>query len=123
MAVKTNGTLLLDFEIRNKESEVARNSENTCFQCEYCQQQVAPLSNGSYRNHCPHCLYSKHVDLKPGDRRNICEGLMKPIGLVRHKKKGWQLKHACLLCGHIQMNKIAEDTVQPDCIDLMIKLM
>ncbi|WDF05905.1 RNHCP domain-containing protein [Shouchella hunanensis] len=35
-------------------------------------------ANGSYRNHCPFCLYSKHQDIIPGDRASTCGGLMEP---------------------------------------------
>ena len=36
---------------------MSRTSENTAFMCLKCDLEVAPLSNGSYRNHCPGCLY------------------------------------------------------------------
>lgn len=81
-----------------------------------------PLTNGSYRNHCPFCLYSKHVDCKPGDREQDCQGLMKPVGLQHHSKKGWQIIHCCLRCGSKRVNRIAENTVQPDEIDALIRL-
>ncbi|MBU1911151.1 RNHCP domain-containing protein, partial [Patescibacteria group bacterium] len=43
------------------------------FVCEHCSAQVNPLEKGTYRNHCPHCLFSKHVDLEcPGDRKSPC---------------------------------------------------
>ncbi|WP_265181671.1 RNHCP domain-containing protein [Geomicrobium sp. JCM 19055] len=48
---------------------------------------VEPLENGSYRNHCPSCLYSKHVDVIPGDRASTCHSLMEPIDLKSHSKK------------------------------------
>ena len=31
------------------------------FVCEHCGKKVEPLGY-SCRNHCPYCLYSKHVD-------------------------------------------------------------
>lgn len=53
---------------------------NESFTCEFCQKEVGLHSKGSARNHCPYCLYSKHVDEeKPGDRLATCHGLMKPI--------------------------------------------
>ena len=39
---------------------MSRATENTQFTCEHCGMVVEPLENGSYRNHCPSCLYSKH---------------------------------------------------------------
>jgi hypothetical protein len=47
---------------------ISRTAQNQGFTCENCGASVAPLSNGSYRNHCPACLLSKHVDILPGDR-------------------------------------------------------
>ena len=49
------------------------------FICEHCNKNVDKL-NYSARDHCPYCLYSKHVDINPGDRNNTCQGLLKPIG-------------------------------------------
>ena len=97
--------------------------QNSSFICERCHQHVRALTNGSYRNHCPACLWSKHLDNKPGDRASTCGGLMTPIGVVQHKKKGWQLVHRCTQCGHKQRNKIAQNCLEPDDFDLIIKLM
>jgi len=48
------------------------------FVCEKCGEKVK--GNG-YTNHCPKCLWSKHLDINPGDRLSECGGMMKPIGL------------------------------------------
>ena len=67
-----------------------------------------PLNNGSYRNHCPQCLWSLHVDAaRPGDRASTCMGLMEPYEIVRSKKKGFQVVHRCTQCGKTQPNKLA----------------
>lgn len=80
------------------------------FICEHCGAEVLPLSNGSYRNHCPHCLYSKHVDAKgPGDRASVCQGLMKPTALEQRSRKGWMIIHVCELCGKTIPNIAAPD--------------
>lgn len=91
-----------------------RRQQNAGFVCEHCGAHVEPLTNGSYRNHCPFCLYSKHVDEAPGDRQSACRGLMRPTGLVYRRNKGYQLVHQCLKCGVVRVNKVAVDTVQPD---------
>lgn len=91
-----------------------RKKENNGFICKCCQKEVLPVTNGSYRNHCPFCLYSIHIDIKPGDRLNNCLGLMSPIDYRIHSKKGYQILHECDTCGHHQWNKIAENTVQND---------
>ncbi len=74
----------------------------------------------AHRNHCPLCLWSKHVDLeKPGDRKSECQAGMKPIGLTfKHEevdKYGklqqgeLMLIHECTGCGKISINRIAGD--------------
>lgn len=82
---------------------------NEAFQCEACGTKVPPHSGGSCRNHCTHCLASKHVDLKvPGDRASTCHGLMLAIA-ANQDKKGWRLLHECQKCGHQIWNILAED--------------
>lgn len=95
-------------------SKHREHEENEGFVCEWCGTDVVPLTNGSYRNHCPACLHSKHVDEHPGDRRSMCRGLMKPIELAYRRKKGYQIVHVCVECGTLKRNKVAVDTVQPD---------
>ena len=98
-------------------------NDNMDFICQNCGKQVVALTNGSYRNHCPFCLYSLHVDIVPGDRKNNCHGLMKPINVEYNSKKGFQIVHKCLVCGAIQKNKIAENTIQEDDKQLIYNLM
>jgi hypothetical protein len=93
---------------------MAREDENRGFHCMNCGAAVRPLTNGSYRNHCPACLCSLHVDLQPGDRASDCRGLMRPVGLVYRRKKGWQIVHRCERCGTQGVNRLAADTLQPD---------
>ena len=80
------------------------------FICEHCGATVEPLDRGSYRNHCPRCLYSKHVDKEgPGDRASLCGGLMEPVGVEHQAKKGWMIVHQCIACGKKITNKRAPD--------------
>ena len=102
---------------------MSRKTENTSFICAYCGAQVQPLNNGSYRNHCPFCLYSLHVDNLPGDRVSNCHGLMKPVGVHYNGKKGWQIIHRCQKCGAEKVNRAAFDTIQPYNQDEINKLM
>ena len=97
---------------------MSRKTENTGFICINCGATVLPLTNGSYRNHCPCCLCSLHIDCMPGDRANDCFGLMKPVGFRNHSKKGWQITHHCEKCGMKKVNRTA-----PDDIDTVIKMM
>ncbi len=80
------------------------------FTCGHCDAQVDPLPRGSYRNHCPRCLWSKHVDADgPGDRESTCLALMRPISLDYDGKKGWLIVHECVRCGKRIPNKAAPD--------------
>ena len=80
------------------------------FACGNCKAEVEPLKHGTYRNHCPQCLYSKHVDKDgPGDRKAECQGLMKPVSLEDHPKKNWVITHACTKCDKVIRNKAAPD--------------
>lgn len=80
------------------------------FDCSHCETHVDPLEDGSYRNHCPKCLWSRHVDdVGPGDRASTCKSLMKPIGIDHRKKKGWMIVHQCVSCGKEIPNKAACD--------------
>ncbi len=89
------------------------------FICINCNHQVASTAPGTKnRNHCPNCLYSKHVDITPGDRSNACGGSMAPLGKV-YKPDGEEvLIHQCSICGFIRKNRIAGD----DDWDLVAKL-
>ena len=101
---------------------MSRTSENTAFTCLRCGFDVVPLSNGSYRNHCPRCLYSRHLDLAPGDRASSCEGMMEPIGVKYRSGKDLQVVHRCMTCGLVRANKIARETVQPDHWEQLLRL-
>jgi len=65
------------------------------FVCGHCGTKVK--GNG-YTNHCPKCLWSKHVDDYPGDRANPCGGLMEPVGLEL-RKGVYYIVHQCQNCG------------------------
>lgn len=73
------------------------------FICEHCGKEIKGLG---YTNHCPFCLWSKHVDINPGDRASFCGGMMEPIS-VEEKGGEYSLTHKCQKCGHQKKNKIA----------------
>lgn len=95
-----------------------RNVENTGFSCIQCGGKIARHTGGSYRNHCPHCLWSRHVDELPGDRAAQCGAPMKPVGVDYSGKKGYILIHRCTACGATDRNKTAPD----DDMDAIIAL-
>ena len=102
---------------------MSRKTENAGFICAHCGKPVLALTNGSYRNHCPFCLYSLHVDEAIGDRASKCFGKMEPKAIVYNSKKGYQIVHVCLKCGVRRVNKIAENTEMPDDFDMILRLM
>ncbi|HSQ98004.1 MAG TPA: RNHCP domain-containing protein [Rickettsiales bacterium] len=74
------------------------------FICENCGTKV---KGDGYTNHCPNCLYSKHVDINPGDRMSSCGGLMKPIEILQ-KNGEFVILHKCEKCGFEKKNKVSE---------------
>jgi len=80
-----------------------RKKEN--FICRVCGQKVE--GNG-YTDHCPICLWSKHLDLNPGDRRSVCGGLMRPVGM-EIKSGDYTINYRCRNCGHLFRVKAAAD--------------
>jgi hypothetical protein len=91
------------------------------FTCQHCGAFVSTspaLSGVQNRNHCPYCLWSRHVDSsKSGDRMASCKGPMKPAGLTAKKvmkKYGPErgelmLIHLCQECTKVSINRIAAD--------------
>ena len=72
----------------------SRRAENTGFECGHCRSAVPANSDGHYRNHCPYCLWSLHVDDLPGDRASSCR----------------------------QPNRLVRDGESPDDLDLVLSL-
>lgn len=66
------------------------------FVCRHCGKRV---KGSGYTDHCPYCLWSRHIDINPGDRQELCRGMMKPVGL---DKKGGQylIFYRCQKCGY-----------------------
>ncbi len=86
------------------------------FICEKCGEKINKL-NYTARDHCNKCLYSKHVDINPGDRANSCKGLLKPIGIEKFKDT-YKIIYKCEKCGQLHKNIVASD----DNFDLIIDL-
>lgn len=72
------------------------------FACEHCGEAVV---GDGYTNHCPSCLWSKHVDIDPGDRAEECLGMMEPID-TRIKNKELGIRHRCTKCGFERWNRV-----------------
>ncbi|MBE6144672.1 MAG: RNHCP domain-containing protein [Firmicutes bacterium] len=86
------------------------------FICENCGKEVDTLKYTA-RDHCPYCLYSKHVDINPGDRLNSCLGLLKPISIEKFKNT-YKIIYKCTKCNELHKNIIAND----DNMNLIIEL-
>ena len=83
--------------------------------CGHCGKIV---TGGRYNNHCPNCLWSKHLDDKiPGDRASKCKSLMEPTGVIQKGGK-WRIVHQCPKC----KKKTTVDSSPKDNIDLIIEL-
>ena len=89
---------------------------NENFVCEHCGSEVTK-SSYTARDHCPFCLYSKHVDINPGDRLNSCLGLLKPIGIEKYKDT-FKIVYLCEKCGKTHKNIMEKE----DNMDLIISL-
>jgi hypothetical protein len=91
------------------------------FRCLVCQVVISTqplLSAVQHRDHCPYCLWSRHMDLyAAGDRLSACKAGMRPIGLTakRTPKKyatshgELMLVHQCISCGKLSLNRLAAD--------------
>jgi len=86
------------------------------FICENCGKKVNKLGY-SCRNHCNYCLYSKHVDINPGDRANECKGLLKPIGIEKYKDT-YKIVYKCQKCKQQHRNIIAKDDDMDEIISI-----
>ncbi|PKO00583.1 MAG: hypothetical protein CVU42_03305 [Chloroflexi bacterium HGW-Chloroflexi-4] len=91
----------------------------TCAQCGFSVTTSREQSGVNNRNHCPRCMWSKHVDeFKAGDRKAECKSRMQPIGLTlkqspkrynRETAGELMLIHRCTGCGKLSINRIAAD--------------
>lgn len=89
------------------------------FVCENCKRNVTKL-NYTARDHCPYCLYSKHVDINPGDRLNTCMGMLVPIDIEKFKGT-YKIIYKCEKCGMIHKNIAANDDNMNKIIELSMK--
>ncbi|MDD5341156.1 MAG: RNHCP domain-containing protein [Patescibacteria group bacterium] len=84
------------------------------FVCENCGQKI---EGSGYTDHCPNCLYSKHVDINPGDRLCPCQGLMEPMCVqLKHGEK--IIFYRCQKCGHEHQVKSLPQDNQKELIKL-----
>ena len=104
---------------------------NSDFQCCHCGGYVSAsrsLAGVGNRNHCPYCLWSRHLDLfEAGDRLAACKASMRPVSLTLKRSRDkyapaaageLMLIHLCTTCEHISINRIAADDVPETIIEV-----
>jgi RNHCP domain len=92
------------------------------FTCRHCALYVPcdpALAGVQNRNHCPYCLWSRHLDWRiAGDRLAGCRAAMQPIGLTIKRSRNkyarardgeLMLIHRCTICAKVAINRIAAD--------------
>jgi hypothetical protein len=106
---------------RDRYGKTEKNLASNSFRCAHCHGFVSSepgLSGVQNRNHCPYCLWSRHLDLhEAGDRLSACKAPMRPVGLTIKaacKKYGpnrgeLMLIHVCEECKALSINRIAAD--------------
>jgi len=94
------------------EKQFSRQIED--FDCWHCG---ASINGNGYTNHCTECLWSRHVDVNPGDRAADCGGLMAPVGL-EIRSGDYVITHQCTECDHQRKNKTSSNDNMERIIDL-----
>lgn len=84
------------------------------FICEHCGAQVT--GNG-YTDHCPKCLWGKHVDVDPGDRAASCGGAMEPVAIEGTAGR-FRIRYRCTACKH----EFLVDSAPDDDQDILVSI-
>jgi hypothetical protein len=80
------------------------------FRCGHCRLDVPIRAIGTaHRNHCPNCLWSRHLDVAPGDRAAECGSMMEPIAITVRGDGEWVLVHRCAGCDELGLNRTSGD--------------
>ncbi len=118
---------------KNKKPQSRLNYQDSGFSCGHCGFKVSTSNFGDphHRNHCPNCLWSRHLDIETGDRRALCQGLMEPLALMLKnegydkfgKKKTGELMivHRCQKCGKLNFNRLYIDDNEEAVIQVLKK--
>ncbi|HEY3141940.1 MAG TPA: RNHCP domain-containing protein [Acidimicrobiales bacterium] len=97
------------YSFRSWRSPLSRDQRNS-FRCRNCRLDVPLDAPGTaHRNHCPNCLWSRHLDDSPGDRSSECGSSMEPIAVCVRGGGEWVLVHRCTGCDTLHLNRTAGD--------------
>lgn len=97
---------------RDQRNRSRRSTSGSTFRCRHCGLDVSLDAPGTaHRNHCPNCLWSRHVDDSPGDRAALheCGSSMEPIAVCVRGDGEWVLVHRCTACDTVHLNRTAGD--------------
>ena len=89
--------MLLDRSGEASSSKESDSSERNV--CLYLLRKRNTIAKSGIRDHCPHCLRSRHVDIVPGDRAAKCRGRMDPIQFELIGGVVW-IEYQCSDCPH-----------------------
>jgi hypothetical protein len=80
------------------------------FTCEHCGREVPAVAPGTRpRSHCPHCLWSLHVEPATANKPVACKGQMEPVAVSTEPGGAWSLVHRCRRCATTHVHAIAVD--------------
>lgn len=128
-------------DARRREKNITKNQKKEMvrhgFDCVHCKGWVAIHAEmGTHnRNHCPSCLWSRHMDeSKPGDRKSDCKSPMEPIALTFKEGRldkyatesdvmvgALMLVHRCVKEGYVRINQVAADDNPNAVLDVFIR--
>jgi hypothetical protein len=101
----------LDVPVTRDQRGASSRHRQSSFRCGHCHLDVPTAALGTaHRNHCPNCLWSRHVDDDtPGDRSAECGSLMEPIAISVRGEGEWVIVHRCTGCDQLRLNRSAGD--------------
>lgn len=76
------------------------------FACAWCGLTVSAYGpGGARREHCPSCLYARHVS-------ESCQGRMSPIAVAVPRAGDWRVIHRCVRCDELTSHPVCGDDNQ-----------
>jgi hypothetical protein len=80
------------------------------FTCKHCGREASAVAPGArHRSHCPHCLWSVHVEAEIADPQKGCRGTMEPVGVSLQPGGAWSVVHRCRWCQATFVHSAAVD--------------